>query len=390
MEEFLLCIKDVAITESLEVSKVSSTIRKLEVGEVLEVLGARTTDKTIGLERQQCRTLQDGVKGWVTLKGNQGTSFMKPTGRPYLVAKDRVSLQSSLEPTSSESGSFQPGEVLSVLEGPRRCGTGDVVRVKCKADKDGKVGWLTQKDSSGTTNIEAATVLTVTRSTLLTEDFDVGKTQVKRKLDVGETLKQLNDELKEDAKKGIQRARVQAVKDGVEGWATFKGSQGGSFVEESTVHRVCKSDGLPLQASVSSSSKLVRKLAEGETFQITDEPRRESVEGALRARVRSLSSSASASGWVTVDGSVKAWAPMHSCLKDVELRDGPDIEKSNVLRTLTKGERIEAIEAPAVTSASEGKRPRMLRVRVVADAAVGYVRVVSPEDVELIGAIIEE
>jgi len=81
IQEFLKCVKDSVLTPDFEV-KDSRPLRKLEKGEVVEVLTEPAKDPNLGLERFQCRALRDGLQGWATLRGSQGTHFFEPTTKP--------------------------------------------------------------------------------------------------------------------------------------------------------------------------------------------------------------------------------------------------------------------------------------------------------------------
>jgi len=70
------CVKETAFTDGLSVRD-SKTIRKLMKGEIIEVLEFSKKDETVGVMRVKAKAKQDGVTGWVTLAGNQGTSYLE-------------------------------------------------------------------------------------------------------------------------------------------------------------------------------------------------------------------------------------------------------------------------------------------------------------------------
>jgi hypothetical protein len=45
--------------------------------ENVEIMDGPTNDEKLGLMRVKAKSLLDGVEGWMTLEGNQGTPFMK-------------------------------------------------------------------------------------------------------------------------------------------------------------------------------------------------------------------------------------------------------------------------------------------------------------------------
>ena len=54
--------------------------RRMEVGEVIELYQGPLLDPSFGVCRIRGRALKDGIVGWVTVAGNQGTTFLMPGG----------------------------------------------------------------------------------------------------------------------------------------------------------------------------------------------------------------------------------------------------------------------------------------------------------------------
>merc|ERR1712176_1554027 len=69
------CVAPTVIQDSLGV-KSAKTIRKAEVGEIIEWVAGPEEDKTVGAMRIRGRAQKDGATGWMTIKGNQGTVFL--------------------------------------------------------------------------------------------------------------------------------------------------------------------------------------------------------------------------------------------------------------------------------------------------------------------------
>lgn len=70
------CVKETVITDGLSVSD-SKTVRRLAKGEAVEVLEFPKKDDTVGVRRIKGKAKLDGVVGWITVCGNQGTSFLE-------------------------------------------------------------------------------------------------------------------------------------------------------------------------------------------------------------------------------------------------------------------------------------------------------------------------
>ncbi|CAJ1354240.1 unnamed protein product [Effrenium voratum] len=191
VEEYRKCVKEVALTPALQVK--GTPTRKIEVDEVVQVLGQPSTDEPGGLVRAPCRALRDNSEGWITMKGNQGTVFLERVRKPYFLCTAETPFLESCASSSKQIGKVSPDELLEVLEGPRLEKTAEVTRARGKATKDGKVGWVLFKDDSGRCFFELQELLLCKGSVALTDNFDIGACKAIRKLEVGETLTALED-----------------------------------------------------------------------------------------------------------------------------------------------------------------------------------------------------
>lgn len=71
------CTASTVIHDSLA-GKSAQVVRRIEAGEVVEVLDGPIEDSETGVMRVKGRSDKDGVAGWITIKGNQGSVFLKP------------------------------------------------------------------------------------------------------------------------------------------------------------------------------------------------------------------------------------------------------------------------------------------------------------------------
>jgi hypothetical protein len=125
------------------------------------------------------------------------------------------------------------GEVVEVLEGPLEEPDKKIRRIKAKALKDGKEGYITVGGNGGTTFLrDWLRLFKAIKETLLTDDFDLDKIEENksRKLKVGELVEVKENPIK-DEKTGMLRMRCKAKTDGREGWATTQGNAGTTFFE---------------------------------------------------------------------------------------------------------------------------------------------------------------
>jgi len=365
LQSFLKCVKEIALTTTLEV-KDSKTLRKLEVAEIVQIL--ETAKEGMGLERARCLALTDGKEGWVTLKGNQGTTFLEKTSKPYFCCEEEVAMAKDFESTSAEITKLQVGGVLEVLEGPRKEQPLETQRVKGKCPKDSKIGWVTLKDAAGTCFLEPTKVLVCKASIAITTAFDIAEGKALRKLEAGETLEIIEDE-KKDEGRGLVRMKARTHRDNKEGYVTLKGNQGTAYVEESTKHYKCTT-AVSLEDRFASGSKAVRMLEVGETFEIVEGPKTETKIGASRLRGRNIGDGKE--GWVTLSKrSMCPWSPHHSCKSSIALHDVLEVESAKLVRKLEAGESLEALESPQL------EKGGVLRVRLRAekDGAIGFATV---------------
>merc|ERR1712190_478409 len=87
MQKFV-CIKEVTVTEGLQVAK-SKTTCKIESGTVLETIDGPQTDESNGMVRVECTVVSSGKTGFVTMQGNQGTKFIELIS-PFTTFSDEV------------------------------------------------------------------------------------------------------------------------------------------------------------------------------------------------------------------------------------------------------------------------------------------------------------
>lgn len=72
------CVHGTAINDVADVaSEAAKTLRKLEVGETVELLEGPTLEAGAGIMRLRGKADRDGVVGWISIAGNQGKQFLK-------------------------------------------------------------------------------------------------------------------------------------------------------------------------------------------------------------------------------------------------------------------------------------------------------------------------
>eukprot|EP00933_Yihiella_yeosuensis_P073985 TRINITY_DN8279_c0_g2_i1.p1 TRINITY_DN8279_c0_g2~~TRINITY_DN8279_c0_g2_i1.p1 ORF type:complete len:731 (-),score=206.48 TRINITY_DN8279_c0_g2_i1:481-2550(-) len=365
IQDYMKVVKEIAVTDVFDI-KSSKTVRKLAMGEMVEVLEEAKIEESSGLPRIKCRTLTDNSEGWVSTKGTQGGFFLEKCAKPIYNCRDNVSLSSKFETGSPEVRQMFAGQVMEVREGPRREDPTECQRVRVKAQKDGATGWFTQDSSS----YEATEVLVCRSSTAITTEFNIRASKSIRKSEVGEVMDILEEAKEDEQQTGLKRAKVKTRKDGKEGWVTLVGNQGTVYIEKSDKHHAAKKV-IALEALFKSGSNRVRQLEEGELFEIVEE-KTEKKEGDQRVCGRDLSDGTV--GWFTFVGRyLTLWSPRYRCLKSADLTEDfaiPEGAEAKAVRKIAQGELVEALDVPKVDQAAGLIR---IRVRAEKDNAIGWV-----------------
>jgi len=381
LQEFHRCVKDISLTTSFQV-KDSKPVRKLLAGEVVEVVEAAKIDEATGLPRVKCRALKDEKEGWVTLRGNQGTNFLDKCAKPYFCCEEEVLVSAAFESSSKEIFRAQVGEVLEVLLGPEKEPPVESQRLKGRAGKDGKAGWVSLKDAQGNLNLEVEKLLVCRTSIVITTAFDITEGKALRRLEVGETL-QILEGPTEDSIRSLTRIKAKAKNDGKEGWVTMKGNQGTAYVEETSRHYVCQRP-VALESRFQTGTPLVRHLEEGEVFEAVEEPSTEKREGPKRMKGRNIATGTV--GWFTLGAkNVQPWSPQYRCAQSTTMTDGLDIKEAKTVRKLEAGELLTALEPPVLETGSGIMR---VRARAEKDGKVGYASVRGNQGTSLLKPIL--
>lgn len=220
------CIQGIALTDGLNI-KECKVIRKLDKAEVVLALEGPVDDVASGLTRIKAKVMKDNAEGWLTIKGNAGTSYAEESGKHYVVSR-ATPMQSSF---ASEGGTtvrtLAEEESIEILEGPREERSDPAVRVHCRAVADGRTGWLTLRG----TNLRPWTpIYRCLNGTMMGDAISVSSAKQVRRIEPDEELELLEGP-REEAEVGVMRLKARAAKDGAVGWVTISGNQGKPFLE---------------------------------------------------------------------------------------------------------------------------------------------------------------
>lgn len=369
VERFYKCVKEIAITEEFDI-KSSNNVRKLEVGEHVEVIEGPRSDKGLGVMRVRARALSDNKTGWITATGNHGTPYLQEVQRPCLRATKELSLNPGFASEGAkEDRKVQVHEVLEILEGPRQETVGTVMRAKGKAVSDGAVGWFTMQGPSGVDNVEPGNKsFTCLSSIALTDVEDVKNCKVLRKCSKGEKFVVLEGPVDDQ---GTKRIRAKAAQDGLEGWVTVRGNAGTVYLEETGTQLIVRT-AIPLTSSFSSNAgSTVRTLVEKEVIEVLQSPKEEVSKAPYRVRVRAVSDGKI--GWITTHRiNSLPWSPRYKCVAATRMHEAMVGTEQNEGRRIEAGEEVELLQGPLLDTNLNVLR---FRCRAAQDGAAGWVTI---------------
>jgi len=376
LQKYYKVVKSIALTNDIVISNAKS-IRKLEEGELVELLEGPKTNEKLGLTRIRGKSLADGAEGWISLQGNQGTPFLEEIDKPFYVCTAESKLTTGFDQQAEADlvRALKPDEVMEFVEGPRKRVYEPALRVKGKATSDGAIGWFTARDKTGAVFAEADNkYYKCTASVAMTDDQDIKTCKVVKKLAVDEIFI-VEEGPTEDS--GLQRVRGKCIADGQAGWVTIKGNAGTVYAEESSKH-YCVLQPMPLTKMMPSAKpgETVRQLERGEAIQALENPRKETAPAETRVKVRAAADGVT--GWVSLTKEVRRWTPQYKCKSKAPLHPALAVEGADATREIASGETVECLEGPV----EDGKVLRM-KARAQKDGVVGWVTIRDGEGARL-------
>jgi hypothetical protein len=362
MERYYVVSRSSVMTQDFDI-KAGKVMRKVDLDEIVELVEGPRIDEKVGLTRIKARSLKDSMVGWISVKGNQGSPFLDELEKPYYVCAVGTELQADAKGNAEAPvRSILAGEVVELIEGPSRERLKANVRARGKAVADNQAGWVTVVSNRGQTLLEEGKFYITSATVELTDELDLSKAQVMRKLKPGEVLTGL-DMMGEH--EGVPRMRFRTTKDAMEGWVSMKLPTGQKLVNESNKCYTALEDTAIQRTESATNSAVARTLHKGEVFQVLDGPKEESTAQALRAKVKAVADGSV--GWISLGPQTPLWTPQYVVRQGVSLDDGISAEHSSELRELAVGEVIELLEGPKMDAGT-----LRMRGRAVTDGAIGW------------------
>lgn len=158
VRNYMKVAKDTVITSGASI-KDSKTLRRLDAGEIVEVVRGPCEEGTVKVMRVQAKVMKDDLEGWITVSGNQGTTFLEEGGNIFKVVAETI-LTDAFELDGGDAGAAKKvkdttrklkiGELVEVRAWAKKEEKSGLLRMKCKCLSDGSVGWATTFGNQGT------------------------------------------------------------------------------------------------------------------------------------------------------------------------------------------------------------------------------------------------
>lgn len=216
------CTEAIAMTD-VEDFDSCSMVRRVDVGEALELLPGDKANPDSGSTRMKFRACRDGLEGWVTTKGSQGKVYAHSV-KKHFVCIQACPLHAGLGAESSVVKVLMPGEAFKAFEDPKEVTGGQKRDIyKVRAVRDGADGWVVAQTAGEivpwSKTYKVLKTMPLTKSQPANEAAEI--VEVLRVLEPDEVV-EVSEPPTEDRSSGQLRARCVAQKDQVAGWATVQ------------------------------------------------------------------------------------------------------------------------------------------------------------------------
>lgn len=216
------CKTTVAMTDALDL-KDCKVVKKLPIDDLFTALDEQIDDSDSKLTRVRAKC-SDGKEGYITLKGNAGTTYAELSGKHWTISKEVPLTKVFKSLGAEEIRTLEEGELLEVLEAPKEEAFTPEIRLKCKAMSDGCTGWLT---------FDNVNVLAWSKNykccvkTPLHETLEVKDAKSIRDLTVGESFDLVQGPIEiGEGENAELRMKGKALRDGTIGWVTIRDATG--------------------------------------------------------------------------------------------------------------------------------------------------------------------
>lgn len=221
------CVEAIAMTNVPDFAN-CAMVRRIDAGEALEIMrDVEEVHPSEGGSRRKFRACKDGSEGWVTVKGSQGTVYVKVAQKHYL-CQEATPIHTGLSAESAVTKVLLPGEAFSAFEDPKEVAGGETMTMfRVKGLVGQREGWVfssaLQEVQPWTPRYFVLKAVPLTQTFAANEAADV--IEVIRMLQPSELVGILEQPL-EDTSTGQLRARCVALRDKAVGWVTVQDNDG--------------------------------------------------------------------------------------------------------------------------------------------------------------------
>jgi len=230
-EGIYVCKATIAMTDVQDLKR-CKVVHKVELGEPLMVISdAQEKTDSAAIRRLKFRGLRHDKEGWVTLKGNQGTTYMELSKSHYRLTKG-TQMRQKMAQDSPILQTLKAGIVLEGLDSPKEVHPDPKMGVRMRTLEDGKVGWVSFFAGPEAPIKPWGPRYTCKAPVALTAALAAKGAAATRLIEVGEKFDAVEGPTR-DKSTGLQRVLCATLEGVVLGWATLRGTEGEIFLEVS-------------------------------------------------------------------------------------------------------------------------------------------------------------
>eukprot|EP00929_Paragymnodinium_shiwhaense_P078671 TRINITY_DN407_c0_g1_i1.p1 TRINITY_DN407_c0_g1~~TRINITY_DN407_c0_g1_i1.p1 ORF type:complete len:2038 (+),score=907.90 TRINITY_DN407_c0_g1_i1:163-6276(+) len=142
-DRLYICKVEVSLEKSM--TSGSTKVKTIEKGEVFEMTDGPKTETIEGPSRMKGKSLLDNTEGWFTMV----EKVTMPWETTHACKAATPLHKGAAVEGAEEVRSLAVGEKLSALAPPKKDEASGLLRLRCRADKDGAVGFVSVKDAEG-------------------------------------------------------------------------------------------------------------------------------------------------------------------------------------------------------------------------------------------------
>jgi len=268
-------------------------VRTLRAEEIVELLEGPRKETFAPAMRARGKACKDQAQGWFTTRDKKGTVQAEADANYYSCVTS-VAMTDVLDVKNCNVvRKLAVGELFTVTEGPVEEKEAGITRVKGKAVKDDKEGWVTCKGNAGTVYAEPSKKhWSIVQEQPLTKLFkSTGAVEEVRRLEAGEAVLLLEGP-KEETFPAETRIKGRALSDGAIGWITLKGT---TVKKWSPYYKVVVA-GPAHDTKAAEGAQVLRETNVGEVVEWLEGPVEEGKELRMKARLQKDG----VVGWVSI------------------------------------------------------------------------------------------